>query len=123
MRRRLGELWIALGVLHFMVILAFSSGPLIAIVKRGYFGGVGSDPTCNAAFWLFYLGAPFVMVGVLLRWVQRRTGVVPESFSWTALICFLMGAFAVPTSGFWLGAALSIYGIVVSRADAAGRSH
>jgi len=68
---------------------------------------------------LLILGVQFMLIGVVTRWVQRRTRTVPESMGWVALIVSLLGVLAVPASGFWLAAALTGYGIVVSRQDAA----
>lgn len=117
MRRRIGELWIGLGVLHFLIILLLDWNLIGEIVGDGYVNAVGSDEGRNAAFWLFFLGAPFIIMGVTLRWAVQRVGTIPESMGWTALIFFLLGALAVPTSGFWLGVALAAYGIVVARQD------
>ncbi|MDQ1287898.1 MAG: hypothetical protein QG622_1463 [Actinomycetota bacterium] len=117
MYRRVGELWIALGVLHFVVIGALARDDIMGILRDGYVNVIGEDARRNAVFWLFFLGAPMIMLGVALRWIQRRAGTVPEPVSWLALVAFTLGALAVPSSGFWLGILLAVYGILASRRD------
>lgn len=115
MSRRVGELWIALGVLHFLIVGASGAGVLGDILRDGYVGAVGGDYRRNAEFWLFVLGGPCILLGMALRWTQRRLGTVPESVGWASAIFFLAGALAVPTSGFWLGLGIAVYQIVVAR--------
>lgn len=117
MRRRIGEMWIALGILHFPIIVALGWSTIGDIVGDGYVNAI-NDNERAAVFWLFYLGAPFLIIGVLARWAQKRVGTLPESMGWVALVAFGVGVLAVPTSGFWLGLVLAGYSIAVSRRDA-----
>ena len=94
-------------------------GVLGDIMRDGFIGAVSEDAERTAVFVLLILGVQFMLIGVVTRWVQRRTRTVPESMGWVALIVSLLGVLAVPASGFWLAAALTGYGIVVSRQDAA----
>ncbi len=115
MRQRIGELWIGLGVLHLVLITVMGWDEFRGMLGDGYLNAGVADPEREAFFWLLYLGVPFLIVGVVTRWAQRRLGTVPESMGWISLSCFLLGALAVPASGFWLGIALAGYGIVVAR--------
>ncbi|NLT53128.1 MAG: hypothetical protein GXX79_00870 [Actinomycetales bacterium] len=120
MRRRIGELWIGLGVLHLLLIMVMGWSEFRDLLGDGYVNAGETDAERQAFFWLLYLGVPFIIVGVVTRWAQRRLGTVPESMGWVSLVCFLLGALAVPASGFWLGLVLAGYGIVVARTGGAG---
>jgi hypothetical protein len=113
--RRIGELWLALGCLHFLVVATLGWSEVSSIVSDGYVNAVGEDPNRNAAFWLFYLGVPFVLIGLVIRWAQRQVGHLPESLGWASLVAFGVGMLAVPASGFGLGVLLALYMLVVSR--------
>lgn len=127
MRHRIGELWIGLGAFHLVLIGVLGAGELGEIVGAGVLNGLGdslsdlagSDPARAAVFWLFYLGVPMVLTGMVVRWAQRRGGAVPESFGWATVLSAVVGWVVVPVSGFPLLLALGGYTVAVARRERA----
>jgi hypothetical protein len=52
-----------------------------------------------AAFWFFYFGLILIPVGLLVDHVEKSTGKIPDSFTWSYLIVVLVGSFMIPFSG------------------------
>lgn len=123
MRHRIGELWIGLGAFHLVLIGVLGAGELGEIVGAGVLNGLGdslsdlagSDPGRAAVFWLFYLGVPMVLTGMVVRWAQRLGSAVPESFGWATVLAAVVGWVVVPASGFPLLLVLGGYTVAVAR--------
>lgn len=117
MRHRIGELWIGLGVFHLALIGVLGREELGGIVAAGVVDGISGSTVREAVFWLFYLGVPLVLIGLITRWAQRRLGTVPASLGWASAISGLLGWIVVPVSGFPLMAALGLYTVRVAREE------
>lgn len=130
MRYRIGHLWIGLGVFHLVLIGVLGAGELADIVGAGLLNGLGdsiadlagSAPDRAAVFWLFYLGVPMILVGMVVRWAQSRLGPLPVSFGWATVLFATLGWVIVPASGFPLVLALGVYTIVATRREGTERA-
>ncbi len=119
MRQRTGELWIGLGIFHLVLIGVLGHKELAGIVTAGVVDGLSGSTQREVAFWLFYLGIPFILIGLITRWAQQRLGTVPASLGWASAVSGLLGWLVVPVSGFPLMAALGLYTVRVARGEAA----
>lgn len=117
MRQRIGELWIGLGVFHLVLIGVLGHKELGGIVSAGVVDGISGSTVREAVFWLFYLGVPFILIGLITRWTQQRLGTVPASLGWASAISGLLGWVVVPASGFPLVAALGLYTVRVAHTE------
>jgi hypothetical protein len=130
MRKRIGELWIGLGAFHLVLIGVLGAGELGDIVRAGLVNGVGDSifdlqgayPGRAAVFWLFYLGVPLVLTGILIRSVEPRVGTLPESFGWATVLAAAVGWVLVPASGFPLLLIIGGYTVVVARRERSERT-
>lgn len=120
MSRRIGELWIALAVVHFLGVAAGAWDTVQDVVADGLIDSIGGDAERDAFFGWFFMGVPVLTTGVVTRWTQRRTGNVPESLGWIALVAFGFGALVAPASGAWLGIALGAYTVIAVRQNGRG---
>lgn len=106
-RRISGLILIAIGAVHLAAIALFYRRPFIDIVAEGGFDAV--DPASSgpmfdreAAYWYLFAGLGFVLLGVLVTWVERHLGAPPAVLGWLLLGVGALGVFLVPVSGFWL---------------------
>jgi hypothetical protein len=118
MRHRVGEMWIALAIIHFVGVVAGEWGIFQDIIADGVVNSIGGSVERDAFFGWLFMGVPVLTTGVVTRWAQRRTGTIPESLGWIALACFSLGVLVQPLSGAWLGIALGIVTVVVARGGA-----
>ncbi|NLT53129.1 MAG: hypothetical protein GXX79_00875 [Actinomycetales bacterium] len=120
MRRRIGELWIAFAVIHFVGVTIGGWSTVQDVFADGPINCIHGDVERDAFFGWFFMGVPILTTGVVTRWAQRRTGTLPESMGWITVVAFGIGALVAPLSGAWLGIALGIGTIAVSRHQGRG---
>ena len=108
MRRRIGELWIAFAVIHFVGVTIGGWSTVQDVFADGPINCIHGDVERDAFFGWFFMGVPILTTGVVTRWAQRRTGTLPESMGWITVVAFGIGALVAPLSGAWLGIALGI---------------
>lgn len=98
-----GALLIATGVLHCAVGLVMGWEPTVAIVADGVVAAVGDDDMArNAIFWFQFGGVMMVLLGALMREVERRSLPLPQWLGWSLVGLGLGGGLCMPASGFWL---------------------
>ncbi|KST64972.1 DUF6463 family protein [Mastigocoleus testarum] len=93
--------------IHIIVGFWVYGEPLAEIVSDGFFNSVAPNPFApnfarEDAFWFMTLTAFFVILAQLCFWAHFRKIALPESIGWTLLITSIIGAIAIPISGFWL---------------------
>lgn len=98
-----GTLVIAIGVLHTVVGLALGAVPLRGIAADGYVGAVESSFDRMAIFWFLAFGLALMLAGEAFRAMERSGERVPARLGWMLAAISLLGAAAIPASGFWLG--------------------
>ena len=105
MRRLVGPLLMAIGVLHLLAGPIFYPQPLAAIAQDGFFNTVNPNPAQfdrEAAFWWTVSGVMLLILGSLVHWAQAQTGRLPAFFGWALLASGVAGVILMPASGFWL---------------------
>ena len=123
MRRFVGPLLMATGVLHLVSGFVFYSGPLFAIAADGFLNAVKADVAFStfdrlaafAAFWYMIFGVMLLMLGGLIHWAQARTGTLPAFLGWSLLALGVVGVILMPASGFWLALPQAVLMLVVAR--------
>ena len=90
-----------IGVLHTSFGLANYREVLRRMVRDGVIDTVEGDPEREAAFWFLASGASLVLMGLLARWTQRRTGTLPSFVGPMLLGIGAAGVTLMPRSGFW----------------------
>jgi hypothetical protein len=107
MRRFVGLLLMATGVLDLLANLVIYPGPLAAVARDGFFNAVEPDVAFStfdreAAIWHVMFGVMFVVLGALVHWTQARTGTLPAFLGWLVLALGMAGVILMPLSGSWL---------------------
>jgi hypothetical protein len=102
MRKHVGMMMIATGILHTLVGLWFLRQPLLDILGAGTWMSVTGDRSREAAFWFIMFGVVLMMFGQFVRWALARTGTLPASLGWSLLGLGVLGVAFMPDSGFWL---------------------
>lgn len=116
-----GQRWrgpsiVAVAVLHTTFALVVASGVGFTPEMLASVGGsppltqmtpgFGSDQPPNLGaltfFWSIFFGLAMVVVGLLVRDVERRGERVPGAVGGLLLVMATLGAVLVPVSGFWL---------------------
>ena len=85
----------AFGVIMFGEVLA-------AIVRRGVFNTVGSDPMTGAVVWFMLFGAALFICGQTILQLEQAGQPVRAAVGWSLLLLVVLGVVLMPVSGFWL---------------------
>ena len=118
MRRRVGPLLMAMGILHLLGGLIFYPRPLAAIAQDGFLDAVNLNPAQfdrEAAFWWTVSGVMLLILGGLVHWSQARTGTLPAFFGWALLATGVAGVTLMPASGLWLALPPAVLVLAVAR--------
>ena len=133
-----GTILIVTALLHLtFVTLVLGTGLLPNVQLREFVGdrapltmlrpGFGSQQPANllllTLFWSLAFGLALLIVGLLVRALERRGDVVPRSVGLLLLGLCSAGAVLVPASGFWFGivpALMILRAYVQSRAKSGG---
>lgn len=100
-RPTVGTVLVVIGVLH-LALTPFTYGQAWAEIGRaGVVDGIRTDAS-EAALWYVGAGLGVLILGIVARWAQRRTGTVPWGLGWLLLALAVFGIVLIPTSGFWL---------------------
>ena len=102
MRKYVGTMMIATGILHTLVGLWFLRQPLLDILGAGQWMSVTGHEDRVSAFWFILFGVLLMMFGQFVRWALARTGTLPASLGWSLLVLGVTGVAFMPDSGFWL---------------------
>jgi hypothetical protein len=102
MRKHVGTMMIATGILHTVVGLWFFRQPLLDILGAGQWMSVTGHEDRVGAFWFILFGVLLMMLGQFMRWALARTGTLPASLGWSLLALGVLGVAFMPDSGFWL---------------------
>lgn len=97
-----GSLVTAIATLHCAVGVALAPAPLRAILEGGVVGAIEPHMDRIAIFWFMFFGLVMLLLGEALRlWESAATLPVSVGYGFGAMS--LVGALAMPVSGFWLG--------------------
>jgi hypothetical protein len=102
MRKHVGTMLLATGMLHTAVGLWVYRQPLLDILGAGQWMSVTGDNGREAAFWFLFFGLVVMMLGQFVRWALPRAGTLPASLGWSLLALGVLGIAFMPDSGFWL---------------------
>lgn len=107
-----GILLIIIGLLHTkLVVSADGCGAQFSnFAKTNFFricGGLNELPASAgktnfeafAAFWFFYFGILLIPLGLLVHAIERKSKILPHSFTISYLAVVLVGAYMIPASG------------------------
>ncbi|MCU0649995.1 MAG: DUF6463 family protein [Gemmatimonadaceae bacterium] len=109
-----GTLVIAIGVLHTIGGLLLGAQPLADILRDGYVGAVDGHFDRMAIAWFLLFGFALMLAGDAIRAIERSAQPVPPRLGYALAAIALIGAMAMPVSGFWL--ALIPVGMILQRA-------
>jgi hypothetical protein len=135
MKTQTGNLLIGLGVLHTIVGIIVFWEPLAAMFSAGLINSVIMSPEPlrlitedglhktvaqiserMAAFWFFWTGFPWIVMGVFANWVENQVGrPVPSAFALAILVYAVSGLLILPVSGFPLLTVAAIYMVIATR--------
>ena len=105
---QLSGYWLLItSIIHLIVGFWLYGEPLAEIVCNGFFNSVAPNPFApdfarEDAFWFMTLTAFFVILAQLCFWAHSRKIALPGFMGWTLLVTSIIGAIAIPISGFWL---------------------
>ena len=107
-----GKILVFFGIIHPLLgISPFAFGEQFAGFAGQFFfkisEGLFEFPLLNgqmqydnfAAFWFFYFVILLIPLGLLVHYVEKTTGNLPNNFVWTYLIVVLIGVYMIPFSG------------------------
>ncbi len=108
-----GVLLIAIGVVHQVFGVLAGLGvmvppnaprrrPLVEIAEAGFVNAVGDDPLRNTVFWFLFFGFVLLILGDLVRRIERAGRPLPRALGWQIGALALGGVLLIPASGFWL---------------------
>lgn len=123
MRRSVGPILIAIGVLDLLVVYLESAPQFAAIAQDGFFNTVWwpgmSAPMFDreTAFWHLMFGTTVAMLGGLVHWAQASTQTLPAFFGWSLIALGTFGVVLMPVSGFWAVFVPAILVLLVARSD------
>ncbi len=113
-----GRVLTILGIVHVLCAPLFYADALRGIVSAGIFNGVGDLPDRDAAFWFIGFGLLVIVLGEIVHWTQRQTGVVPPFLGPGLLVISIVAVIVTPASPFWLILALAMVEIAAARQPA-----
>ncbi len=114
MTRRVGTIVMAIGALHTVFACVGFAGPLGEIVSDGVLNAAGG-PERRYAFWFFFAGLAFLLLGHTVRTQELRGIPAGATFGWAVVAGALLGVIVMPASGFWL---LFVPGVLAIRSGA-----
>ncbi len=107
-----GNFLIFLGVIHTILgVSPFAFGSqFLGFASNLFFkisDGLKEFPLLNgvmnfesfAAFWFVYFGLIMIPLGILVSYIEKTTGSLPQNFIWAYLIIVLIGVYMIPFSG------------------------
>ncbi|AFY52919.1 hypothetical protein Riv7116_0315 [Rivularia sp. PCC 7116] len=94
-------------IIHVIVGVWLYAEQLSEIINSGFFNSITPNPFApnfarEDAFWFMTLTAFLVILAQLCLWANSQKISLPESVGWNLLITSIIGAVAIPISGFWL---------------------
>lgn len=98
----IGRWLIAVAVVHTAFAIVVFKDVLLAVLQRGVFNSVGSDPMTAAVVWFVLFGIALFICGIAVHALERSAAPVPKSLAWSLLAMTLLGVVLMPSSGFWL---------------------
>ena len=99
---RAGSLVTGIAAVHCVAGVALAPAPLGAIFTNGVIGAIDPHVDRIAIFWFMFFGLLMLVLGEALR-VWESTATVPANVGYAFGALSLVGAIAMPVSGFWLG--------------------
>ncbi|MGF1504896.1 MAG: DUF6463 family protein [Anaerolineae bacterium] len=103
MRRKLGYVLFAIGIVHQIVGLLIYGPVLLTILEAGIVNTIVPPYwDRNAAFWFFVTGFFLMKYGLLAQWLLEHHGAVPRFSGGGLLALCVVGVVMMPASGFWL---------------------
>ncbi len=104
-----GTLAIVTGIVHWFGLSLRHAEAWTAILRDGYFNAVDPHVERQAAFWFAVFTPALIAFGLALRHAAAQADTELLSLcGWTLLAIGVLGAAAIPVSGFWLVIAASI---------------
>ncbi|UII76247.1 DUF6463 family protein [Flagellimonas sp. HMM57] len=107
-----GKILIFLGIAHTLLgISPFAFGKQFEGFADKFFfkvsNGLFEFPLLNgqmnyenfSAFWFVYYGLLLIPLGILVSYIEEKSGQIPKNFILTYLIIVLIGVFMIPFSG------------------------
>jgi hypothetical protein len=99
----IGRWIIGVSILHTAFALLVFHSTLNAILQRGVFNVVGTDPMTAAVVWFSLFGAALFICGLVIQQLEKTTsGKLAKSIGWSLLLMSTVGVILMPESGFWL---------------------
>lgn len=119
MKRYVGEMLIATGVLHTLVGFVVYWHVLLEIGRNRFFNTVSDFGDSGAAFWFLMFGVLLMVLGDVGRQHHAATGDYPLRYGLTIAAIGLVGGLMMPTSGFWIVLAIGFIALRPEKVNAA----
>lgn len=102
-RRWVGRWVMGVGAWHVAFGIWWFGAALGRAARDAMWNAIGwTRDDAALGFWFLMAGGFALLAGVLADHVERYDGELPASFGWGIAALALVGAAAVPLSGFWL---------------------
>ena len=102
MKNWIGISIIAIGIIHSLVGILFLNTTLAKLWQEGLFNTVNGQPIREACFWFLFGGVTMILIGALVRWIERQGYPLPRFLGWGLLAIAAAVVFIMPASGGWL---------------------
>ncbi|WP_394750999.1 DUF6463 family protein [Spongiimicrobium salis] len=100
MKNKIGIIILIIGVLHLLLGLVKFSSVFGGMLSEGWLNTAEGD-TRGRALWFTFTGLVFLMFGFAIGYLEKEGLQVPRSLGWWLLASTILGATALPLSGFW----------------------
>lgn len=102
--RNTGTILMLFAGIHLLVSFILFGAPLREILRAGPGAGLTWSFEMLSAFWFLIFTWPLFLLGYVVRWGYRRTGVVPAggTLGWGLVLVPALSVVFLPVSGLWL---------------------
>jgi hypothetical protein len=104
----IGKSLVGIGVIHSLFGFVVFRGIINVLVSEGLFNTVNNQPEREQAFWFLFTGFAWIILGLLVDWLEKSSNKPPSFLGWAFLTMTVVGAFIMPISGIWLFFVLSV---------------
>jgi hypothetical protein len=102
MKAWIGKSLIGIGIIHSLFGFAVFSAIISVLISEGLFNTVNSQPDRERVFWFLFTGFAWIIVGILIDWLEINSSRLPSFLGWAFLAMTVIGVFIMPISGIWL---------------------
>lgn len=102
MKNWIGLSIMVIGIIHSLFGMVFLNETLAELLREGLFNTVHGQPMREATFWFLFGGIAMILIGALVRWMEKQNYQLPRFLGWSLLAIAVAVVFIMPASGGWL---------------------